>query len=140
VSGREPEVAVHTADPDRRAVVRDGHVRCRAFPFVIITSNAEREFPPAFLRRCLRFEMRDPDEDQLANIVAAHFTDDAGDQVREMISDFLEYRRVHGGLATDQLLNAVYLVTAGADTASASWHHLLDLVWQRLNQGEGVGA
>ena len=43
-----------------------GRVRCRAFPIVVITSNGEREFPPAFLRRCLRLEMAAPEHEQLA--------------------------------------------------------------------------
>ncbi|MEL7316887.1 MAG: AAA family ATPase, partial [Cyanobacteria bacterium J06559_3] len=34
--------------------VRDGVVRCRQFPIVIMTSNGERDFPTAFYRRCLR--------------------------------------------------------------------------------------
>ncbi|MYW44001.1 MoxR family ATPase, partial [Streptomyces sp. SID161] len=38
---------------DERVPVAHGRVRCRAFPFVILTSNGEREFPPAFLRRCV---------------------------------------------------------------------------------------
>ena len=53
----------------------DGWVRCptAAFPLVIMTSNGEREFPPAFLRRCLQLDMQLPDEDKLARIVAKHF-------------------------------------------------------------------
>lgn len=33
-----------TADGSK-ARVRDGRVRCRAFPFVVLTSNGERDFP-----------------------------------------------------------------------------------------------
>ena len=47
-------VPVMTSDPDAHVEVHRGRVRCRAFPFVVLTSNGEREFPPAFLRRCLR--------------------------------------------------------------------------------------
>ncbi|MBB4860336.1 MoxR-like ATPase [Novosphingobium chloroacetimidivorans] len=39
-------------------------------PVVIITSNDERGLPPAFLRRCLRFEIKYPEPDQLKAIVA----------------------------------------------------------------------
>ncbi|GAB2756696.1 DNA polymerase III delta prime subunit [Amycolatopsis magusensis] len=56
VRNRQPEVTVHTADPQRTAVVRDGRVACNAFPIVVMTSNGEREFPPAFLRRCLQLK------------------------------------------------------------------------------------
>ena len=39
------EVRVLT-DDGRRVPVRDGRVRCHAFPFVVMTSNGERDFPP----------------------------------------------------------------------------------------------
>ena len=48
-AGRRPDVARHRW--------RRGRVRCRAFPFVVLTSNGEREFPPAFLRRCVRLKL-----------------------------------------------------------------------------------
>jgi MoxR-like ATPase len=134
VSARESNVKVHTADPKVMATIREGHVRCREFPVIIITSNAEREFPPAFLRRCLRFAMKEPDEGRLANMVAAHFAGRADEHLREMVHEFLEHRRARGGLAADQLLNAVHLATSGAYTADKSWQQLLDLIWQRLGE------
>src|SRR5918999_99133 len=133
VSAQEPTVQVHTADPGVMATIQEGHVRCREFPFIIITSNAERDFPTPFLRRCLRFEMEEPDEDRLANMVAAHFANRAGEHVRTMVTDFLEHRHARGGLAADQLLNAVHLATSGVHTADGSWQRLLDVVWQRLS-------
>ncbi len=133
VRGREPQVTVHIADPGETAVIQQGRVRCRAFPVIVITSNGEREFPPAFLRRCIRLEMDDPDEERLASMVAAHFADRGGEHVDDLIRDFLQYRSVHGSLAADQLLNSVFLATSGSYTADASWGRLLDLVWQRLS-------
>jgi MoxR-like ATPase len=133
VAPREPEVKVHTADPEDMATIVRGHIRCRAFPMIIITSNGEREFPPAFLRRCLRFTMNEPDENGLAGMVAAHFAKRSGQDAAQMIHDFMEYRQVHHELAADQLLNAVFLATSGAQTADPSWGRLLDLVWQRLS-------
>jgi MoxR-like ATPase len=135
MAAREPAIEVHTADPGVMATIRNGHVRCSEFPVIIITSNAEREFPSAFLRRCLRFDMKAPDEATLANMVAAHFADRADEHMMELVHDFMEYRRIRGGLAAEQLLNAVYLATSGAHTADSSWHHLLDMVWQRLGDG-----
>ncbi|NDU71443.1 MoxR family ATPase [Actinomadura sp. DSM 109109] len=131
VSAREPVVTVHTADPDGTAGIVRGRVRCRAFPVVVITSNGEREFPPAFLRRCLRFSMREPDEARLADMVAAHFAERADESTRRLVRGFLE-RRGHHALAADQLLNAVYLATSGPRDPDAGWERLLDLVWQRL--------
>jgi len=132
VRAREQEVIVHTADPGGTAVIQDGQVRCRAFPMIVITSNGEREFPPAFLRRCIRLEMDDPDEERLASMVAAHFADGADEHSAELIRNFLEHRSVQGSLAADQLLNSVFLATSGCYTADESWDRLLDLIWQRL--------
>jgi len=130
---RESRVTVHTDDPDRTAPVIDGRVRCQAFPFIVITSNDEREFPAAFQRRCLRLKLSSPDEGQLAAMVAAHFSE-ATDERREIISAFLDRSRA-SGLATDQLLNAVYLATSGAYSAEAGWDRLLDALWQALAAG-----
>ena len=44
-----------------RFTIHDGHVRCAQFPFVVLTSNGERDFPAAFLRRCIRLRMPPPD-------------------------------------------------------------------------------
>ncbi|GAA3935151.1 MoxR family ATPase [Actinomadura viridis] len=104
----DPRAGVMTADGPRVAIDR-GTVRCRAFPLVVMTSNGEREFPPAFLRRCVRLELSRPDgEAELAAIVRAHLGDLA-DQSEDLIRRFLE-RSSAGALATDQLLNAVYLL------------------------------
>ncbi|MEU1314573.1 AAA family ATPase [Streptomyces tibetensis] len=102
---------------DTPVAVRRGRVRCRAFPFVVLTSNGEREFPPAFLRRCVRLKLRRPGRDQLTHIVRAHLDTPHGDAHR-LITRFLE-RASGGELATDQLLNALYLTgVAGLDAES----------------------
>ena len=44
-------------------------------PLVFITSNDERELPPAFLRRCIQLELPSPDSDGLKKIAEAHFPD-----------------------------------------------------------------
>ncbi|MFI9805557.1 AAA family ATPase [Streptomyces sp. NPDC052301] len=102
---------------DERVPVARGRVRCRAFPFVVLTSNGEREFPPAFLRRCVTLHLRQPDDRHLAGIVRAHLGEpDAYAQT--LIERFLA-RAGAGDLATDQLLNAIYLArSADLDTGS----------------------
>ena len=42
-------------------------------PVVIITSNSERDLPPAFLRRCTFFHIADPTEEELERIIAQKF-------------------------------------------------------------------
>jgi len=102
---------------DTPVTVTRGRVRCRAFPFVVLTSNGEREFPPAFLRRCVRLKLRRPDREQLTDIVRAHLDTPAG-EAEHLIGRFLA-RAADGELATDQLLNALYLTgVAGLDADS----------------------
>jgi MoxR-like ATPase len=127
-----PEVSVFTHDRGGRATVREGHVRCRAFPVVVVTSNGERDFPPAFLRRCLRLDMAQPGFEQLVSMVAAHFRD-VPSRSDDLIHEFLANSGREGGLANDQLLNAVHLTTSGAHHDDANWEVLRDTLWRRLN-------
>ena len=52
LAGSAPEVEV-LSDDGARVTVRDGRVRCHAFPFIVLTSNGERDFPAPLLRRCI---------------------------------------------------------------------------------------
>lgn len=103
---------------DRKVTIQGGRVTCNEFPLVILTSNGERDFPPPFLRRCLRLNMYEPDRKQLAAIVRKHFENLQGDydvseeQINRWINTFL-VKRDQGKkeqLATDQLLNALFMV------------------------------
>lgn len=105
---QETPVDVTTAD-GARFPITNGHVRCNQFPFVVLTSNGEREFPPPFLRRCLRLDMKEPNDEQLAAIVRSHLGAEAAEQAAPIIETFLK-RRQESTLATDQLLNAVFLL------------------------------
>ncbi len=105
-----PEAEVMVDGTDERVTVARGRVRCRAFPFTVLTSNGEREFPPAFLRRCVLLRLRRPDGAQLAEIVRAHLGE-LDDNAHAVIDRFLS-RAGDGELATDQLLNALYLTGA----------------------------
>jgi MoxR-like ATPase len=102
-------VNVTTADGDKFPIT-GGHVRCHEFPFVVLTSNGEREFPPPFLRRCLRLDMPEPNPERIAKIVESHLGKRAARRAEPIIKTFLE-RRSTSTLATDQLLNAVFLLT-----------------------------
>ncbi|MCT2584308.1 AAA family ATPase [Actinophytocola gossypii] len=133
VRTRSPEVTVHTADPHRTAAVVDGRVACHAFPVVVMTSNGEREFPPAFLRRCLQLRIQNPDLEQLAAIVANHVLDQNGEHRDRLIREFVERSKADGGLPTDRLLDAVYLATSGAyQPDQVAWPRLVDALWHKL--------
>ncbi|GHO96494.1 ATPase AAA [Reticulibacter mediterranei] len=100
---------------EAKVVIEEGRVRCREFPFVVMTSNEEREFPQAFLRRCLRLEMQIPNEEKLLSIVNTHFGPQAESAAKDLIARFI-MDPTKKDVATDQLLNAVYLVSRGVDS------------------------
>ncbi|CAM3499255.1 MoxR family ATPase [Kibdelosporangium persicum] len=140
IAKQQPEVTVFTHDKRGTAVIRDGLVQCRAFPVVIITSNGEREFPAAFLRRCLQLHLRPPDAEQLAAMVAAQFGEIERVDVARLIGEFLERSESVGGLAADQLLNAVHLAvelaTSGAYRPDEEWNELMRAIWHPLSTAE----
>ena len=95
--------------------IKAGKIRCQNFPLIILTNNGERDFPPAFLRRCLRLNMPyNPDSEALKEIVKAHLKTDVvtqnKDKIEELIKKFINLRS-GGNIATDQLLNVVYMLT-----------------------------
>ncbi|WP_123455931.1 MoxR family ATPase [Streptomyces sp. PanSC19] len=114
----------------QRVQVRRGTVSCTQFPIVIMTSNGERDFPPAFLRRCVRLDLKDPDEAKLREIVRLHLGDEALAQCEDLIQDFLQ-RVTTQTLATDQLLAAVHLRLTGADL---SREQMINTVMHRLDE------
>ncbi|OAH13522.1 AAA family ATPase [Streptomyces jeddahensis] len=131
VADRLPDRAAEVlTDDGARARVVDGRVRCTAFPFVVLTSNGEREFPPPLMRRCIHLRLGRPDHDRLAAFVQAHLGDEAVRASEDLITRFLERSRGEL-LAADQLLNAVYLT---AEAAPVSRARLADLLIQRLDR------
>jgi MoxR-like ATPase len=103
-----------------------GRVRCFDFPIVLLTSNGERALPGPFLRRCLRLDIRPPDEAKLQKIIRAHFANLSDDQplpdpVLKLIRAVVDRRNNPNQreyVATDQLMNAVYLVLNGIEISS----------------------
>ena len=124
-------VEVLPFDSQQPIPVTAGLVRCRAFPIVVMTSNAEREFPPAFLRRCIQVPLKEPDRSKLVQIVAAHLGDQ-GANSDELIDRFLASKD-RGQLATDQLLNAIYLTSSAADRGPVDRLALADRVMSHLS-------
>jgi MoxR-like ATPase len=132
VADSTPLVWVRPADSGDKIRVAAGTVTCRAFPFVVLTSNRERDFPPAFLRRCIHLNITAPDGPRLRAIVEAHLGPSRGRHVGHLIDTFLS-RRETGELATDQLLNAVYLTAHTGADAPPDRDHLAELVLRHLN-------
>ncbi|WP_406184779.1 AAA family ATPase [Streptomyces sp. NBC_01006] len=129
VADTEPEVQVLT-DDGAKVTVRGGRVRCRAFPFIILTSNGERDFPAALLRRCIQLKLGQPGEKRLATMVRAHLGEEAAQLGADLIREFLS-RSQSELVAADQLLNAIYLTHYAAPPTRED---LADLLIQRLDR------
>lgn len=65
-------------------------------PIVIITSNAEKELPDAFLRRCLFHYIAFPDPEMMARIVRVHYPDLEDRLVQQAIAAFYWLREIPG--------------------------------------------
>ena len=97
-------------------------VRAKHRPIVIITSNAEKELPDAFLRRCILHYIEFPSLEQMKDIVHAHFESIDDDLLQQAILTFYNIRRV-SNLAkkpsTSELIDWLRALTAaGADPSS----------------------
>ncbi|MBI4870941.1 MAG: MoxR family ATPase [Candidatus Riflebacteria bacterium] len=98
-------------DDADRVALDHGTVRAHHHPVVVITSNGEREFPPAFLRRCVKLHLERPGRDHMAAIVASHLGGSVSEQeVSELVGRF-------GEPATDVVLQALFLEQLGLDPA-----------------------
>ncbi|GAA2109692.1 MoxR family ATPase [Kitasatospora saccharophila] len=129
-------VHVRTWESTGTAEIEAGLVQCDAFPFIVMTSNGERDFPAPFLRRCIRYDMPRPDAPALHRAVAAHLGLDGAPLAAEaaaLVTEFADRIARGETLAVDQLLNAVRLVTdAGAPTGEQR-RRLLDLMLRDLS-------
>jgi MoxR-like ATPase len=134
--------AVQTQDEDIDVTIRGGRVKCYAFPIIIMTSNGEREFPQAFKRRCLRVRMPDPKENELETIVKSHFGEELFQEKTGEINQLIQYFVPQEGesmdKATDQLLNAIYVLTHEDSPKNEEKRTVIrDLLMKPLNESDG---
>ena len=69
-------------------------VAARYRPITIITSNAEKELPDAFLRRCIFHFIEFPDPELMSQIVHVHFPDLRENLLREAMKTFYALREI----------------------------------------------
>ncbi|MFJ5231010.1 AAA family ATPase [Kitasatospora sp. NPDC088391] len=131
---REDAVRVRRWDGAGTHEIVRGRVTCTEFPFIVLTSNGERDFPPAFLRRCIRFEMPRPTRAALAAVVAAHLERPVGPAEAELVRHFDERLARGEYLAVDQLLNAVALLTASDGPVDRQAEELRTLLLRELDR------
>lgn len=120
----------------QEVTIKEGQIRCAGFPLIILTSNGERDFPPAFKRRCLRLTMPKPNKAALTEIVKAHLGEAALQEVSTLIADFAK-KQEEGDLSPDQLLNVVYLVTKQFNPDESDQKRLMDVLLKYLSSAEG---
>ena len=94
-------------------------VKANVRPIVIITSNAEKELPDAFLRRCIFHYIQFPDAEQMEKIVKVHLGDVDDVLLGQVLEAFYWLRSVQGiekRPSTSELIDWVRaLVMGGVD-------------------------
>ena len=84
-------------------------------PIVIITSNAEKELPDAFLRRCIFHYIEFPDAEQMEEIIKVHF-------------DYVEENVLKQVLATFYWIRGLYNIQKKPSTSEViDWIRALEL-------------
>lgn len=97
----------------------DETIAARQRPIVIITSNAEKELPDAFLRRCVFHYIAFPDEELMKQIIRVHYPDLEEKLADAAIGKFYEIRampEIRKAPSTSELLDWIRtLVASGVD-------------------------
>ena len=91
-------------------------IRAKQRPIVIITSNAEKELPDAFLRRCVFHYIEFPEQEQMEKIIRVHFDHLEDDLVRQALAAFYWVRELWGiekKPSTSELVDWLRAMVAG---------------------------
>jgi MoxR-like ATPase len=94
---------------NRYAEIGKNGVQSNCFPFIVITSNKEREMPAPFLRRCLRYEMMRPDAERLKIIVQNHLKSVDLEKLQEWIELFAKLPDENLERPVDDLIESIFL-------------------------------
>lgn len=99
-------------------------IKTKQRPIVIITSNAEKELPDAFLRRCIFHYIEFPDEEKMEEIIKVHFGDIDYKLCRKALDAFYELRKMdelQKKPSTSELLDWIQaLMISGVDVENLS--------------------
>lgn len=98
----------------------DEAIKAKNKPIVIITSNAEKELPDAFLRRCAFHYIDFPDEKLMRDIILAHYPDIEDKLIEQALDAFFyvrEYFELKKKPSTSELLDWISaLMLSGLST------------------------
>ncbi len=101
-------------------------VKAKKRPIVIITSNAEKELPDAFLRRCIFHYIDFPDKELMEEIVKTHYPDVEENLLKAAMEVFYElrgFRDIRKKPSTSELIdwiNALQIGGIGAERIKAA--------------------
>jgi AAA ATPase central domain protein len=97
-------------------------IKTKQRPIVIITSNAEKELPDAFLRRCIFHYIEFPDKEKMEEIINVHFGDIDKKLSEKALDAFYEIREMDDlqkKPSTSELLDWIQaLMISGVDIAN----------------------
>jgi MoxR-like ATPase len=85
-------------------------------PIAVITSNAEKELPDAFLRRCIFHFIEFPDPPLMEEIIRVHFPDIQANLLREAMKTFYSLREIESFRkkpSTSELIDWLKALVAG---------------------------
>lgn len=117
--------------PQGPQVVADENLDC----LVVITTNGERELPPAFLRRCVSLVLKDPDEDQLVRIAGEHFREGGNPALHRAVARrVIELRRAAKDADRRPPSTSEYLDAIKACAALAVDPDGEHFVWQQISK------
>ena len=95
-------------------------VKAKVRPIVVITSNAEKELPDAFLRRCIFHYIAFPNREQMTEIVQAHFDHLEENVLKNVLDTFYwirSLRDIRKKPSTSELIDWIQALTlSGVDT------------------------
>jgi len=111
-----PNDLLHELDNMEFTIPETGEtIKAEERPIVIITSNAEKELPDAFLRRCVFHYISFPDGDNLEDIVRVHYPNLDEELLRACLLKFYHLRElpeVRKKPSTSELLDWVAALQA----------------------------
>ena len=99
-------------------------IKTKHGPIVIITSNAEKELPDAFLRRCIFHYIEFPDAEKMEEIINVHFGNIDQKLCQKALEAFYEIRKmdeIQKKPSTSELLDWIQaLMISGVDIENLS--------------------
>lgn len=96
-------------------------VKAKQRPIVIITSNAEKELPDAFLRRCIFHYIDFPDEKLMAEVIRVHYPNLEETMLNQVLEAFYKIRALNGlqkKPSTSEVLDWVQALQLGGIAAN----------------------